>query len=187
MTQNSWLFSALFLLHAYGDHEVVCGCGAYVFQAVHHVGRGEDYAARADRLRFSVVDEFEVALANEQELGVAVLVRRVWHLACRERRLVDLDELAGGQGSREDLTACASVGVLLDGKLVVVEDDGLRELAIRPGGCASLRLGHHTAHSREGGERYTEFTTVDIFHADILRAANNIGHLFIRWTDMRSR
>jgi len=167
---------ALFGLYADRDDEVAGHGGADVLQAVHDVGRGKDHVARAGGNWGAVVDELEVALADEQELGVAVFVGWVGHLAGGEEGLVDLDELSCGKRAGEDLTAAAAVGVVFYGKLAVTEDDGLRELAIGTGRRTSLRLGHNAAESREGGQGNTEITAIDIFHAGILRDTNYIGH-----------
>src|ERR1700749_2461977 len=101
------------------------------------------------------------------------------HLAGGQRGLLDLDELAGWQRSREHLAACASARVLLDGKLVVVETDSFRELAVRASRCAGLRLGHHAAHRRKGRESYKEFTSVEIVHGEIVRGGKCGGHLLL--------
>src|SRR5207302_7615835 len=94
-----WLRLALFVLDSHGDDEIVCGRRAYVLEAVHHVGGGEDDSAWTDGLGLAVIDELEIAFADEKELGVAVLVRRMGHLAGGEGRLVDFDELASWQGA----------------------------------------------------------------------------------------
>ena len=141
-----------FCLHTDGDDEVACGGGADVFETVHYVGCGEDDSAGADGFGLAVVDELEVAFADEEELGVAVFVGRMWHLAGGERGLVDFDELTGGEGAGHDLAAGASVGVLFDGECVEGEDDGFGELAVGACSRAGLGFGHYAAHGCEGGE-----------------------------------
>ncbi len=134
------------------------------------VGGGEDDVARASGLGDAVVEELELAGADEEQLGVAVTVRGVRHLAGGEEGLVDLDELARGEGAGEDLAAGAAVGVGLDGERGVGEDDGLGELAIRTGGGDGLGGGlgfggeAYGAESGEGREGDTEIATIQIFH-----------------------
>ena len=91
---------------------------------------------------------------------MAVTVRRMRHLAGGKCRLVHFDELAGGQRSGQYLPPNTAIGVVLHGKLIVVEDDRLRQLAIRTGRGASLCFSHYTAQSRKGREPYTEITSV---------------------------
>ena len=143
----------LFCLDADGDDEVAGSGGAYVFEAVHDVGGSEDDSAGADGFGLAVVDELDVAFADEDEFGVAVLVGRMRHLSRGKRGLVDFDELAGGEGSGENLAAGASVGVLFDGELIVGEDDRFGELAIGACSGAGLGFGHYAAHGCKGGER----------------------------------
>jgi hypothetical protein len=159
-------------LDADGDDEVVGRGSAGILETVEDVGGGEDDIARAGGLGDAVVEELKLARADEQQLGVGVAMRRVRHLAGGEHGLVNLDELARGEGAGEDMAAAAAVGVVGDGERVVGEDDGLGELAVRARGGSGrwggLGLGGEAAgdgaESREGGEGNTEITTSQIFH-----------------------
>jgi len=130
-----------FGLGADSDDEVAGFGGAGVFEAVGDVGGGEDDVAGAGGLGDAVVEELELAGADEEQLGVAVMVGRVGHLAGGQGGLVDLDELAGGEGAGEDGAGGAAVGVVLNGELAVGEDDGLGELAVGAGGGARGGVG----------------------------------------------
>jgi hypothetical protein len=160
----------------YCDDEVVCWGVAYVFQAVHHVGCGEDYGSGADEGGLSFGGYLEFAFADHHELGVAVAVGRVGHLAGGQGGFVGFDVFASGEGSVDDGAAGSAVGGGLHGELVVGEDLGVRQGGL---GCGCLGIGGG-ADRCDGGEGNTEFTAVDIFHADILRGAKYVGHLVSR-------
>jgi hypothetical protein len=133
------------------DDEVFGGDFAYVADGVGGHGGGEDDAAGADVLGFAVVLEGDRALANEKDVGGAVLVEGVGGGADGDGGLVDLEVLAGEGCSVGDGAGLAAVGVLLDGEVFVEEDAGGGEDGLGWGGLGFGAWGY--GQGGEGGEQ----------------------------------
>ena len=175
-------------LAADGDDEVFGGDFSCVLEAVHDVRGGEDDASGTYALGFAVVEELDSALADHEELGVAVAVGGVGHGSGQECGLVEFDLFARGEDPLDYLVA-GPVGGVTDGKLV--EGEGSRggedllaerrgELCLGFGQGSGLFAGLGTSlaadfgsslgvtggEKRKGWEGYTEVAAVEIFHGD---------------------
>ena len=150
-------------LAADADDEVFGGDFAYVADGVGGHGGGEDDAAGADVFGFAVVLEGDRALANEKDVGGAVLVEGVGRGADGDGGLVDLEVLAGEGCPVGDGAGLAAVGVLRDGEVFVEEDAGGGEDGL--GGVGGGLGFGEGACGGQGGESGEEVAAVQGAHA----------------------
>src|ERR1700733_3904680 len=94
---RSFMPFALGLLDADGDNEVVRRNRADILESVQGVGRGISHTPRPQLFAPLAHQELHRAFADEHQLGMNMLVRRVRHLSGRQRSFMHLDGLSGRQ------------------------------------------------------------------------------------------
>jgi hypothetical protein len=159
-------------LAADDDDEVLGFDVADVAEGVHGLGGDEDDSSGADVLGFAVVLEGDGAFADEDDVGLAMLVGGVGDAAGEGGGAMDLDGLAGSEDAVKDGAGLAAVGILPYGEFVVGEDpggieDGFAGCGRGRHGLDDLALGG--GHGGDGGESNQEVAAIDVGHGGHVR------------------